>query len=460
MPARPSQTEAADRVAAEPAAAGVASAEGRRGRAARGGKKSPQKQEEADVSLAVRAASTPTRSETQTTGAKEKSALRSVALDLGAHEISYCEVAQGQVVQRRTVKTLNALEDLLGPSSAQARVAIEACREAWFVHDKLRDWGHQVLMVDTTRTQQVGVGEHGRKTDRLDAEKLARAVERGGIPLAHVLSPHRRELREQLSVRRALVETRAQYITTVRGLVRARGEKVVSCEAEDFVATIRRTKLPSEVRALVEPLVQTLELISQQIARVEASLEALGAKEPVIKLLTTAPGVGLIVAAVFVSVVDDAGRFRDAHQLASYIGLVPRERTSGGRGRQRLGAITKAGNTYLRAMLTQAAQTILRKSRSDDPLCRWAENVARRRGRRVAIIALARRLTGVLWAMWRDGTVYDAASASIASARGLRMQAQSTEMQAAAFKRAAAKVRKHQRRNSKLLDGAAAPQTI
>ncbi|XXX77702.1 hypothetical protein WMF30_02850 [Sorangium sp. So ce134] len=89
-------------------------------------------------------------------------------------------------------------------------MAIEACREAWAAHDKLRDWGHDVPVVDTTRARQLGIGQHGRKNDRLDAEALARADERGGIPLAHALSPHRRAIRHQLAVRRALVETRAQ----------------------------------------------------------------------------------------------------------------------------------------------------------------------------------------------------------------------------------------------------------
>jgi transposase len=355
-------------------------------------------------------------------------------------------VAQGAVVLRRTGKSVHSMEDLLGPSCPAARVAIEACREAWVVHDKLREWGNDVLVVDTTRSRQLGIGEHGRKTDRIDAEKLARAVERGGIPLAHVLSLHRRELREQLSVRRALVATRAEYVTTVRGLVRARGEKVPSCGVDNFVGTLQRANLKPETQELVAPLVRIIEQINPQIAQAEAVLEQLGAEEPVINRLTTAPGVGLVVAAAFVSVVDDAGRFRDAHQVASYLGLVPRENTSGGRDKQRLGAITKKGNSYLRAMLTQAAQTILRVSRSDDPLWRWAENVALRRGKRIAVIALARRLAGVLWAMWRDGTVYDAAGAALASARGLRMQALSIEAQTAALKRAAAKARARQRK--------------
>jgi hypothetical protein len=167
----------------------------------------------------------------------------------------------------------------------------------------------------------------------------------------------------------------------------------------------------------------------------------MGQKEPVIARLTTAPGVGLIVAAMFVSVIDEAKRFRNAHQVESYLGLVPSEDTSGGGHKQRLGSITKHGNVYARTMLVQAAWAILRKSPSSDPLARWGHSVAERRGKRIAVIALARRLTGVLWAMWRTGTVYEAARVGIASAQGIARHAQALEVEASAMKRAAAKDR-------------------
>jgi len=118
--------------------------------------------------------------------------MRKVALDLGKRKISYCEVAAGQVVRRLTVSRIETLEAQLGPDQVPAIVAIEACREAWHVHDLLTAWRNEVIVIDTTRVRQLGVGQHGRKTDRIDAEVLALALERGGIPMAHVLSPARR----------------------------------------------------------------------------------------------------------------------------------------------------------------------------------------------------------------------------------------------------------------------------
>jgi transposase len=316
-------------------------------------------------------------------------------------------------------------------------VAIEACREAWYVHDLLKGWGNEVLLVDTTRSRQLGIGQHGRKTDRIDAETLARALARGGLPAAHVLSPARREVRGELGVRRCLVEARANMVTTVRGVARADGVTLGSCNTEQFAANVRKKQLSARLKLALEPLLAVIESINAQLAGVDAKVVELCGQEPVIRQLTTVPGIGMIVAASFVSVVDDAHRFRSAHALESYLGLVPSENSSG--GKRRLGAITKKGNPYLRTLLVQAAWVVMRSSDKGDPLRLWAENIASRRGQRVAVVGLARRLVGVLWAMWRDGTVYDAPHLARQGVSGLRGAQQTLEQQTAALQAASKK---------------------
>jgi transposase len=363
--------------------------------------------------------------------------MRTVALDLGAKKIAYCEVNEQKVVHRQTVKHIKYLRDALGPNTTKARVAFEACREGWFVARQLEKWGHEPVMVDTTRTKRLGIGTHGRKTDRLDAEQLALSLERGLIPEAHILSPHRQELRFQLGVRRALVDTRAAYVTQVRECVRARGQRVASCDTGRFVAKVKATKLDEATRELIAPLVAALEELDRQIGVADCKVEQLASLEPAMKNLMTVPGVALIVSASFVSVIDEAHRFRRAHEVESYLGLVPSEKSSG--GHQRLGGISKAGNTHMRTLLVQAAWCALQRTQEPDPLIRWAQMVAERRGKRVAVVALARRLAGVLWALWRDDTVYDPARVGQASASGLFAQAQDVELRAAAMARATRK---------------------
>jgi transposase len=375
--------------------------------------------------------------------------MRSVALDLGSKKIAFCEVSNGKVVGRAMVPRLEALMDFLGPHTAPATVAIEACREAWAIHDQLTAWGHTVLLVDTTRVKQLGIGQHGRKNDRIDAEVLARAVEKGLIPRAHLLSPARRQLRALLSVRRALVETRAQYITTIRGLARSQGKKIPTCKTGVFVTRFNEADLGEPLQALCGPLLGTLQAVDQELAKNELAVQTYAETDGMLRFLMTAPGVSVVVAAMFISVIDDAHRFRHAHQVQSYIGLVPLEDTTGGGDKRRLGSITKQGNGYLRSLLIQSGWSILRSPHAD-PLKAWGLAIAERRKRKsIAAVALARRLAGLLWAMWRDGTVYDPEQLGQHSSAGIAKEAQSAQLRAKAIARAGKKAKQfaNRRRN-------------
>ena len=195
--------------------------------------------------------------------------------------------------------------------------------------------------------------------------------------------------------------------------------------------------------------------LEPELAKVERKVQELAEHEPMTRFLMTAPGVGLIVAAMFVAEVDDAKRFARAHQLQSYLGLVPNEDSSG--GKRRLGSITKQGNPYLRAVLVQSAWCILRLRDTSDPIKAWADAIAARRGKRIAVIAVARRLAGVLWAMWRDGTVYDPGVVGQASALGVAKEAQDKKVLVKAIASATAKAKsftRRQRRNDKLQEEA------
>jgi transposase len=377
---------------------------------------------------------------------------RCIGLDLGK-KISYCEVRDGKVVQRATLSKLEDLERLLGPGTEPARVAFEACREAWFYHDYLLSLGHKPMMVDTTRVRKLGIGEHRRKNDRIDAETLARAVESGHIPLAHVLSPERRKLRCDINVRRALVETRAQYVTTLRGILRSWKVQMPTCDTENFVkkfdASMRGRALSCEQYQELEPMVIALRAIDPQIKKMDKKLEQKVQEIEIAKVLMSCPGIGPVAACSYISVIDEAGRFTTAHQVMAYLGLVPSENTS---GKRRLGSITKAGNAYLRALLVQAAWNVL-KAKGRDPVTLWGRALAKKRGKKIAVVAIARRLAGILWAMWRDGAIYDPAQLSKDCSRGMRKDASRIESTAQAIEASGQKkpasVRKSSGKNSK-----------
>jgi transposase len=205
---------------------------------------------------------------------------------------------------------------------------------------------------------------------------------------------------------------------------------------------LEKATLDETTRNLIAPLVALLRALEPELARVEQIIAGFAQKDPILNLCATVPGVGLIVAATFVSVIDEAKRFKNAHAVGAYLGLVPSESTTGGPNKRRLGSITKQGNRMARAMLVQAAWTILRSRDRDDPLKRWAEHLANTRGKKIAAVALARKLAGVLWAMWRDGTIYDRAAQADKAAQGVKSAARTQHNRAEALERAAEKLRR------------------
>lgn len=115
---------------------------------------------------------TPARSKAQMVGAKGRTTMRSAkcSSDLG-RKIAFCEISDSEVIARKTVRRLQELDRELGPDAPAARVAFEACREGWHIDRVLRLWGHQPMMVDTTRAKALGIGQHQRKTDCIDEIK-------------------------------------------------------------------------------------------------------------------------------------------------------------------------------------------------------------------------------------------------------------------------------------------------
>jgi transposase len=335
--------------------------------------------------------------------------MRTIALDLGKASIDWCEVEHGKVVDRGRVPNLQALQPILSRQDGPVRVGFEACREALHTHDVMLSWGHLPYVFDTTRVRSfAGIGQHGRKNDRIDAERLAIALERDHAKFAHVLSADARRLRELQEVHRALVNTRKELVIHTRGILRGRGIDFPSCAVESFASNVRQAERQGAFSILwVDALLTPLEALEPEIARIDLQIHDLcmRQKDPVIERLASVPGVSLLVAAAFISVVDDPGRFDNASQVSSYLGLCPSESSTG--GRQKLGSITKQGNRYARGLLVQAAWCIIRSHDTADPLVKWAHKTAQRRGRMRAAVAVARRLSRILYSLWKNGTYYD-----------------------------------------------------
>jgi transposase len=214
-------------------------------------------------------------------------------------------------------------------------------------------------------------------------------------------------VRAELAVRDALVRTRTRYIALAKTLVRRDGLRAPGSESQLVADRIAALELSPVLARELAPLFAVLGPLNAEIAAADRRVTELGAADPAAALLATIPGVGLLTASALAATIDDVGRFRSAHRLEAYLGVVPGERSSG--EKRRVGRITKAGNSRARWLLVEAAWRILRSKTPETAALRsWATGIAMRRGRRIAVVALARRLAGIVYAMWRDNVPYDA----------------------------------------------------
>lgn len=284
------------------------------------------------------------------------------------------------------------------------RILVETGTESEWVAQTLEAAGHEVIVADPNYAPMYGDLQRRVKTDRRDVAALAEANRRGWYRAAHRTSAAQRGTRQVLRARRQIVQMRSGAVALIRSLVKQEGYRLRSCGAERVPARLAELRLPAVLCTILAPLVRMIETATTEIATLDADLEARAAADPLVHRLQTVPGVGLVVALTFRAQVDDVRRFRHAGQVSAAIGLVPREDSSAER-RQR-GHITKVGPRELRSLLVQAAWACWR-SKQSATLRAWVEQVAARRGRRIAVVALARRLSRLLYALWRDGTSFN-----------------------------------------------------
>jgi transposase len=340
-----------------------------------------------------------------------------IGIDVHKRECQVCILtADGELIERRVLTTPMAFAALLGPR-APAKILLEASTESEWVARCLERLGHTVIVGDPNFAPMYATRSRRVKTDRRDARALCEAAVLGAYRPAHRLSDPQRHVRARLAVHDALVRTRTRYIALIRALLRQHGFRLRSGQARHIAARVLALQLPGRRLSEVAPLLAVIQHVNAQLVFTDQAIAHCTRPDPRVQRLQTVPYVGPVTAAAFVAALDDAARFRDAHQVAAYLGLVPRELSSG--DTQRRGRITKTGNVRVRWLLVQAAHSI---RRSPDPrlapLAAWATRIAARRGKKIATVALARRLAGILYAMLRDGTDYaPPPSASGVSAR-------------------------------------------
>ena len=335
-----------------------------------------------------------------------------IAIDLGGRESQICmRGPDGTILAERKYPT-KKLESFLRDQPT-SRVIVETCSEAFAVADAALAAGHQVRVVPATLVKTLGVGSRGIKTDARDAQTLSEVSCRIELPSVHIPSSVSRELRSLCGSREAIIESRTRLINNARGWLRTQLWRLRSGgTAATFPDRVRAhaKSIGRELPAHIEGLLITIDSMNASIKSADQQVKRIAAEQEVCRRLMTIPGVGPVTAVRFLAAVDDVSRFGSAHALESYLGLTPGEKSSS--DRQFRTGITKAGPAPLRRTLVQGAWVAILKC-PREPMVQWAMQLAARRGKYVAVVALARKIAGIMFALWRDGTTYRAARSAV-----------------------------------------------
>ncbi len=332
-----------------------------------------------------------------------------VGIDLGKNSCSVAGLdSSGRVVLRRRVRRAS-LEGLIG-GLERCVVAMEACGGAHHLGRVFAAHGHEVRLMPP---EYVRPYVKGQKNDDLDAEAIAEAATRGTMRFVAVKKVEQSDVQALHRARERLVSERTALINHLRALLLERGITAPQGRAKLAAALLHLADdeglagLSPRIQALVEDLRAEWRGLDERITAFDAEFVAMTRSDEAARRLATVPGIGTINATALAAAVGDASGFRRGRDLAAWLGLTPRQMTTG--GRPRLLGVSKRGNSYLRKKLLHGARAALPSlATRETPLGRWARALLLRVHKNVAVVALANKLARVVWALLAHGGVYEA----------------------------------------------------
>src|SRR6266403_1018134 len=321
----------------------------------------------------------------------------------GFQQIAFVDTDTGELQERRLQHCEEAEKFYrdLAAQGMKVRVGMEASGHARWFERLLAELNIELWMGDAAEIHRKRKGK--QKTDCQDAQHILRLLLKDDFPRIWVPSGENRDLRQLLWHRHRMVQARTRMMNQLQAVALNEGlrckKKLWREAGRKQLEAFRLAPWASRRR---RDLLELLDRLSPTIAELTQAVEQEAEKCPEAQRLRTHPGVGALTALAFVLIIGRADRFQCGKQIASYLGLVPLEESSG--QRRRLGHITKQGNSLLRFLLVEAAQVTVR---SDQEWRSKYFHLAMRRGRKIAKVAMARRLAVRLYWMWRKGWNYE-----------------------------------------------------
>ena len=315
-------------------------------------------------------------------------------------QVAIFDFSTGEIVEHRLVNGNGEAERFYRSLPVPSLIGLESCGNSqWFV-ELVEQLGHQVWIGDAAQIRASYVRK--QKTDKRDAAHILNLLLEGRFPRLWTPSAEQRDLRQLLIHRHKLVEIRSRVKNGLQHLAMNRGmQKKSRLWSEAGQKAFRELPLDGWARCRREDLQRLRTMLDSQIRQLDKAVEDAAYANQQARLLMTQPGVGPVTSLAFVLTLGEVGRFKRGKQVASYLGLIPREHSSG--GKQRLGGISKQGNGFARMLLVEAAQTA---TRLDEGFRKQYQHRCHSKPKGVAKVAAARRLAVRLYWMLRTQTAY------------------------------------------------------
>lgn len=336
-----------------------------------------------------------------------------VGLDVSLDETSIC-ILDGEGRVLRECKAATEPEAIAGALKAHwkhvARVGLEAQALSPWLHGELTALGLPVVVVETQH-MKAALGAMRNKTDRNDARGIAQMMRMGWFRQVHVKSQSSMRLRVLLANRRLLKRKFIDVENELRGTLKAFGVKIGKVSRGRFEARTLELLEDADpmLRSMAHSMLQVRRMLWAEVLKLHALVIRTVRDDPICRRFMTVPGVGPIVALTFRTAVDDPHRFRRSRTVGAHFGLTPRRVQSGTIDRS--GRISKCGEPEVRTALYEAASGLLVRCKQASELRTWGLGLAKRRGHKRALVAVARKLATVLHRMWLDGSDFRPAAA-------------------------------------------------
>ncbi len=315
-------------------------------------------------------------------------------------QVSWLDTETGETGEQKLVHASGDAKSFYARLPRPVLIGMEATGNSqWFI-EVVQDLGHEIWIGDAAQIRASYVRK--QKTDKRDAAHILKLVVEGRFPKLWTPDREQRDLRQLVLHRHKLVEIRSRVKNELQHLSLNRGlQRQAKLWSQAGQKLLRELPLHRWAACRREDLLGLLAMLHQQIGKLDEAVQQAAEEHPQAKLLMTQPGVGPNTALAFVLTMGEVSRFPRGKQVASYLGLIPREESSG--GRQKLGAITKQGNQLVRSLLVEAAQIAVR---FDPGLRKQYRHRCHQKPKGVAKVATARKLAVRLYWMLRTEKPY------------------------------------------------------